>query len=212
MWRKLSLALVTGLATWVMLPFIISCSDDEPPSAPEETGVGRLCSPSAPESLLCRIEALYNDEQREVSERVLLYDDLFTRDFIFYFPPPEIYVPPLWGIKPEVEAHRGMFMAQDKGEIFDLTLSMAYDSAQDLDPPQPGREGWKEVFVNNVVLRLMFDPNDGLEVNGGQAEFLFPPPVGDRWYIAVWRDLPRPAPERDAVEPTTWGHIKAQYN
>ena len=90
-------------------------------------------------------------------------------------------------------------------------VSMNFGTTQDLDPPQPGRDGWKEIFVSNVHLRLMFNFEDGLEVNGGQAEFLFPPPVGGRWTIGEWIDLPRPEPGRVAVEPTTWAQVKATY-
>ena len=104
-----------------------------------------------------------------------------------------------------------MFTAQDKGEIYSLRVSMIFGTAQDLDPPQPGLEGWKDILVTHVSLRLMFSPEDGLEVSGGQAEFLFPPPVGGRWTIGEWIDLPRPAPGRVAVEPSTWGQFKALY-
>jgi hypothetical protein len=106
-------------------------------------------------------------------------------------------------------AHDGMFSAQDNGNIYSLALAITHGPAIDLDPPQQGREGWKEIFADHVHLRLMFNPEDGLEVNGGQAEFLFPPPVGGRWFIGEWKDLPRPG--LIAIEPNTWGQIKANY-
>src|SRR5687767_9507956 len=123
---------------------MVSCSDDVftpgPPAAPDEPTPPRFSDPSAPESLLYNIEVLYNDRQRNVSDRLARYDELFSRDFIFRFPPPDIFGPPAsWGIKTEVEAHRGIFAAQDEGGIYSLSLHMNYHPAQDLDPAQPGR-------------------------------------------------------------------------
>jgi hypothetical protein len=80
-----------------------------------------------------------------------------------------------------------------------------------LEPPETGREGWKEIFATNVYLRTMFNPEDGLEVNGAQGEFLFAPAEDGRYAIAEWWDLPRPSPNRPAVEPATWGAFKATF-
>jgi hypothetical protein len=170
----------------------------------------RLCAATAPESLLCAIEALYQDRGRPTSQRLALYDSLLTRDFLFRFQPADIAngLPPNWAIESEIAAHSGLFSARDQGQIYSLTVSITHGVAQDLDPPQPGREGWKEVFASDVHLRLMFNQEDGLEVIGGQAEFLFPPAVGNRWYIAEWSDLPRPGQGPVAVEVSTWGQIK----
>jgi hypothetical protein len=159
------------------------------------------------------MEALYNDTLRTADERLSLYDGLFARDFIFYLQQSdvELGLPPSWGVETEREALNAIFTGLDKGEIYSLLLAMTHDPAQDLDPPQPGRESWKEIFVSSVHLRIMFSSEDGLEVNGGQAEFLFPPPVAGRWYVGEWKDMPRPEPERVTVEPTTFGQIKALY-
>jgi len=175
----------------------------------------RLSAPSAPDSLLLNIRALYNDKGRRVAERVARYADLFLPvgsqpGFVFNFQPADIHngLPPSWGLNEEIEAHRGLFTAQDNGEIFLLELGMTYGSTYPIEN-DPEHVGWQAIFVSNVYLRLMFNPNDGLEVNGGQAEFLFPPAVEDRWYIGEWTDLPRPGPL--AVEPATWGAIKATF-
>ena len=66
----------------------------------------------------------------------------------------------------------------------------------------PEKVDWQQIFASNVYLRLMFNPNDGLEVNGGQADFEFAPELtkppaqpgglyGGYW-IGEWTDLPRP--------------------
>jgi len=116
--RRSALLVSCGL----FLLSMVSCSNDDftpgPPSAPDDPIPPRLSDPSAPESLLYNIEVLYNDQQRSVSDRLPLYDELFGRDFIFRFPPAGLGLPPAnWGIDTEVEAHRGMFTAQDEGEI-----------------------------------------------------------------------------------------------
>jgi hypothetical protein len=59
----------------------------------------------------------------------------------------------------------------------------------------------------------MLNLEDGLEVNGGQAEFKFPPAENGQFKIGDWTDLPRPGLLRGAsVENHTWGAIKAIYN
>ena len=205
-------AYAVGVASFLFAFALVSCEDDEPTTPQDSATPTRLCSPTAPESLLCSMEALYNDTLRTVTDRLSLYADLFSKDFIFHLQPGDIQngLPPSWGTDAEIEALRAIFTAQDNGEIYSLRLSLVYDSAQDVDPPQQDREGWKEIFVTNLYLRLMFNPEDGLEVNAHQAEVHFQPPTEGRWTIGEWWDLPRPEP-RLTVETATFGNIKANY-
>ncbi len=162
-----------------------------PPIPPPE-----IPPPTSPANLIKAIEVIYNDKVRSASERLVAYDSLFAPGFLFYLQPvdQEHGLPPSWGFATEHESHDGIFHAQDDGRIYSLTLSIVHDPARDLYPPEEGREGWKEVFATNVNLRLLYNPNDGLEVNGGQGRykmFQVSPPTG-RWYIGEWIDLPRP--------------------
>src|SRR4030095_7727563 len=133
--------------------------------------------------------------------------------FDFNFIPVDIQngLPPSWGLDAELAAHRAIFEAQSAGDVYSLELRITHNAAQDLTPPEPGRRGRKEVFAPTVYLRLMFNIEDGMEVTGGQANFLFPPAHDGKFKIAEWFDLPRPSPTARSVEGSTWGSIKAQY-
>jgi hypothetical protein len=169
---------------------------------------------TTPENLISAIEVIYNDKTHTKDDRLAGYASLFDSAFVFHFQGPDIGgIPRSWGLEDELAAHEAMFGAQAAGNIYSLELQVAHNPAQDLLPPDPDREGWQEVFATSVYLRLMFNLYDGLEVNGGQAEFKFPPAVNGQFKIGDWTDLPRPEPRGpSAVEPTTWGSIKAQYN
>jgi len=186
--------------------------DEEDPPPPAPLRVSR----SQPDSLLVTLQRIYNAKEYTMIERLSAYDSLFLRQsddpprlgFLFEFQPADIAqgLPPSWGIDPELEAHRGLFTAQDNGEIYLLELRMTYGAVDSLEVTEP-ETGWDTIFVSNVYLRLMFNPNDGLEVNGGQAEFTFAPdlysartrpaptghnPYFQSYWIAKWKDLPRP--------------------
>lgn len=172
-----------------------------------------------PDSLLINLQTIYNDKEHSARERRDVYQTLFLQGdsnadppvpgFIFRFQPADIAngLPESWGLDAEVAAHEGLFNAQENGDIYSLQLAITRGPATLLDPPQAGREKWMEIFASNVYLRLMFNPNDGLEVNGGQAEFQFAPDLtkpiyavsnpdsiatyGQYW-VGEWKDLPRP--------------------
>ncbi len=168
---------------------------------------------AAPESLLQTIAVIYNDTRHGSDDRLAAYRELFHSGFTFNFQDADIGVgqPPLpasWGLAEEMDAHTGLFGAQDRLDVESLTLGIAWERAVDLNPPQVGREGWKEVFAPEVHLRLMVTPDDGIEVNGGRGIFYAMPAEG-RWYLAEWHDLP--APIQPAVEAGTWGRIKGRY-
>ncbi len=176
--------------------------------------------PGSPESVLDAIAAIYNDTERSAAERAAAYTELFAPgahdlpEFNFELQPYDVQngLPPEWGLTTESAVHDALFAAQERGEIFSLQMRMTFGVPSDPDPPVPGQEDWKEIFVTNFNLRLMFNPNDGLEVNGSQAEVLLAPASGGRWYMVEWQDLPRPAPAGKAlVETSTWGSIKDVY-
>ncbi len=197
------------------------CGDD--PLEPDPPAPWPASSYATPDIVLDALEIIYNDRDHTAEERRDAYASLLWRGsdqvpgFIFRFQTPDIQngLPESWGMAAEVAAHEAMFTAQKAGEMYSLRLILTLDPTQDLTPPQVGREGWKQILATNVYLRLMFNPNDGLEVSGAQADFIFVPLEGGGWQIADWRDLPRPEPRRwadgETVEPTTWGSIKALY-
>jgi hypothetical protein len=199
------------------------CEDET--TQPEDDSIV-LPAPTTPEALIFSIEVLYNDKVHTADERLAGYASLFDSTFTFHFQPADINngLPPSWGLEEELAAHASIFAAYGAGDTYSIELRITHNPAQDETPPQVGHEGWKQIFATNVYLRVMFNIEDGLEVNGGQAEFLFPPAtegrsLAPRFRIAEWTDLPRPgirsngprdAP-RSAVESSTWGSIKASY-
>jgi hypothetical protein len=185
--------------------------DKDPPPPPDLV----ILPSTPPENLIKNLQTIYNDKEHSAIERLNYYEALFLHGsteppvpgYTFYFQEADVIngLPPSWGLSEELEAHRGLFTAQENAEIYQLTLAVTYGATDSLGG------GWEEIFASNVQLRLMFNPNDGLEVNGGQAEFTFapdatkppiptipatqPPPnirfYGGYW-IAEWTDLPRP--------------------
>ena len=182
--------------------------DDDPDPTPPIT-----ISRSRPDSLLIGLQRIYNDKEHSAIERVNAYDSLFLKPdpnadpprtgFLFNFQPADQQqgLPANWGLDAELEAHRGLFTAQENGEIYLLELRITYGATEPIDN-DPEKVDWQQIFASNVYLRLMFNPNDGLEVNGGQADFEFAPELskppaqpgglyGGYW-IGEWTDLPRP--------------------
>ncbi len=149
--------------------------------------------PSSPENLITALEIIYDDKVRGPSERLALYQDLLGPNFLFWFQEVdrETCGCENWGRDEEIQAHHNIFQKQESGEIYSLRVDISSSPATDLDPPRPEKPGWKRVFASNVFLELLNDPNNGFQVNGGQAEFLTQPGSG-RWFIGEWTDLPRP--------------------
>jgi len=207
------------LAEWTDLPRPFARQMIEPSSwgamktnfHPEPLQPFVLPGYAAPESLIATITAIYNDPWQPTSRRKDAYRNLFADEFQFHFQPQDIAngLPESWSWLSEYQSNEKIFRAQDRGDVLSLTLELDCDPAVDLAPPQPGREGWKEIFCRSVRLRLMFNPNDGLEVDGDQARFLLKPGDG-RWYLADWTDLPSPQGSR-LVGSTTWGNIKYDF-
>ncbi len=202
-----AVALLTGLA---------GCLGDSP-TAPAKAKPIALRAPSSPENLIFNLEVVYNDTVRKPDERLAAFQDLFAPDLAFIVAPADIAehgLPASWGLDTEVAIHRRIFDAQARREIHALSLVLAHPPAADLDPPQVGREGWKEVFVPGVVLRLLWNPADGLDATGGQCRFLAEPRDG-RWFIREWIELPHPHGRAGApvhsVDGSTWAWIKARF-
>lgn len=160
--------------------------------------------PTTPDNLIAALEVIYNDAARDAQERLLLYEDRIAESgFKFKFQPSDVgtdpsgtgaRIPPDWGRDEEIRAHERLFSAQQSGEVYSLTLDIERQSDREIDPPQEGKEGWRLIWATNVQLRLMFNPNDGLEVNGGQADFYLAPDDPEqpsRWWIGEWVDRPR---------------------
>jgi hypothetical protein len=175
-----------------------------------------LRDPTTPENVLANLESLYNDTRRPAAERLALYADLLAEDFLFVLDPDDVErgLPATWGRAIELDIHRRMFEARTRREIRALALALSHQPARDLEPPQVGREGWKEILVPAVNLRLLFTSFDGYDVAGTQARFLFAPAPGGRWRIAEWQDLPgrhARGTGTASVDGSTWGAVKALY-
>ncbi len=178
-------------------------------------------SPSSPENLIKTLQVIYNDQVRDAAERYLLYQDLFPPadhatlpGFIFHLQPVDLEPgeETSWGLDTELQAHENMFRAQANKEIFALELSIQHAAPIELEYPSQDQQDWREIFATNVSLQLKFNPQDGLWVDGAQAKFVLAP-ADDRWYIVDWTDLPRPfvSGGNSAVEPASWGSVKAHY-
>ena len=196
---------------------LVACGDDKP-TVPEPQPPP-LQSLTAPENLITNIKILYTDKIRTAVERRIEYEKLLAppagcdtcEAFLFDFQPIDEQTqgtPDTWGRDQEIQANANIFQAQTNGDIYELTLEIQVLPPADLN----GRPGWKEIFATNVHLRLLLTPQDGFEINGGQAQFRVYPAQG-RWWIGEWIDLPRLGPRGSsvAVETTTWGIIKARY-
>src|SRR5688572_14922471 len=199
----MSLRRLTGLMFGILALVITLSSgcifspeeDDEPDPTPPVA----LLPHDRPENLIKNLITIYDDKVRTAVDRREAYESLFPPDdaapelaFQFKFQPADIALglPPSWGKDEEIAAHEALFLAQEAGEVYSLDLNIIYDETEDLQ--ETGRDGWKLIFATNVHLRLMFNPEDGLEVNGGQAEYKFAPPDGTTWFLNEWVDLPRP--------------------
>jgi hypothetical protein len=205
---------------WLVLLLTVTfgCDDSTKPE-PEDNDPPTIPAPTTPENVVSALEVIYNDDVRSPQERLDAYASLLSANeasseeaFIFEFMPADIQngLPPSWGLNEELAVHRAIFDAQGAGDIYSLELRIVHGPVEDLTPPHPGREGWKQVFATNVYLRLMLNLEDAFEVNGGQALFMFPPAREGKFSIAEWRDLPRPSPAR-SVESSTWGSVKAAF-
>ena len=190
--------------TLVLLPFLLVVGagclfNPDKKEVVEEEVREQILPNDQPENLIKNLQAIYNDKVFSAGERNVLYADLFSADntslppFLFNFQPVDVEPgeEPSWGLDAELRAHENMFRALEDRNIHSLELTIEQRPPEPLEFPGPGQEDWVEILATNVFLRLMFNPQDGLLVDGGQAEFLLAPADG-RWYLVDWKDLPRP--------------------
>jgi hypothetical protein len=194
-WGFSALAILVASTFTLTAGCIFSPDEKEPEPDPPDP----IPTPTIPDNVIAALEVIYNDKTRGANERFQAYENLFppadddSLSFIFFFQPDDIEPGEegSWGLAGELEAHRNMFRAQEEGQIYSLELRIQRQPPEELEFPQPGQENWVQIFATNVNLRLMFNPNDGLLVDGGQAEFKLAP-KNNRWYMTEWKDLPRP--------------------
>lgn len=198
-----------------LLAFLLGCDGNfcpedcggPPPSPVPQT----IPPPNSPENVIEAIEIIYNDKVRSARERSEAYASLFEPAFIFHFQGADVAhgLPETWQLEQELAAHSRLFDAQERGNIYSVELVVRHGPAIGLIPSELGSAGWKEVFASYVYMRVMTNLEDGFEVNGGRAVFVFSPPSDGNWQIAAWMDLPGPTSEEEsAVESVTWGQIK----
>jgi len=188
----------------IVIMALVACGNDDKLTAPiqEESW---LPAATAPESLISALQVIYNDTQHSPNERLVAYAGLLALDFKVLIAEDRS-----WGRDQELKLHQCLFEAQGE-DLFLVGLRVEHLRAEDLDPPRPDRAGWKQVFATNVHLRILTTPQDGLELNGGQAVFLSAP-IGDRWFLKEWVDLPRPEPRIPlASEPQSWWALKQKF-
>jgi hypothetical protein len=198
----------------LLLTFVLAAGCNEESTRPQDDELV-LPTLTSPENVISAMQILYNDKTHGDSDRLAGYASLFDSAFVFHFQPADVNIglPASWNLDAELDAHAAIFGAQAARNIYSLELRVIHDPAEELTPAEIGREDWQEIFATNVYLRVMFNPQDGLEVNGGQAEFKFPPAKNGQFKIGDWADLPRPGLVRGAsVENNTWGGIKASFN
>jgi len=176
--------------TWILLASIMGCADN--PGAPEPPSPEPLPDPS-PVALLRTISTLFNDTGLPAIEKNRIYDSLFSPDAVFICP-DSMPVPPsmdcAYPFRPK-QAH-AIFDDTENGTLYAVNVRITYGPPIPLDPPEPGREGWQEVMITNIYMRLMFNLEDGLETHGAMARVRFAPRANDQWVIAEWVVLARP--------------------
>jgi len=179
----------------------LGCIFGTEPGPPDEIPPPEIPPPTSAENLVKAIQVIYTDKIRSATERKLAYENLLApppgcppdtcEAFLFDFQPvdEQAGTPASWGGSEEIQSAENIFQAHESGAIHELTLTIQYLPAEDLNDVD--RPGWKEVFATNVHLRLLTTPQDGFEVLGGQARFRAYPAQG-RWWLGEWIDLERP--------------------
>jgi len=94
-----------------------------------------------------------------------------------------------WGYEQEVEYHRNLFIEGSSDGSFpppdQINLSLQMPAKWEYDT-QAGHEGWV-IYPCPFVLQLLYTSSNSSLASNGVARFYLKP-VGNRWYIAIWRD------------------------
>jgi len=173
----------------ILLATVLGCTEN--PQAPEPPAPEPLPD-SSPAAVLRTISTLFNDRQRPAVERSRLYDQLFAPEAaVFICPsPPARPTDCPYPFRPDQA--REVFEGLENGTLHAMNVELTHGAAILLDPPEPGREDWQEIFVTNLYLRVLINLEDGYETNGGMAKVLFEPRTNDQWVIAEWTMMGRP--------------------
>lgn len=157
--------------------------------------------PTSPENLVSALEVVYNDKVRTAAERLESFSSLFAPSFAFHYweARGDSLVERTWGLEEEIEGTRCLFERQDTGAIYSLTLAIREKEVREPDGGYPA--GWKELRAGRVDLRLLYNPDDGLVLNGGSTRFICAP-SGGRWLITGWFDPAEP------TRASTWAMVK----
>ncbi len=181
---------------FVLATQLLACADETPTSVPDDESYP---APTTPQSLVAALQAIYNDHQSGASERLEAYAELFVPQAHQALPPylhqclaADSTIQDSWGLEEELSRARDLFYRQGAREIFSLELHIEHEPPFPVEP-QPPEYAAVRISATNVLLRLMFNPQDGLLVYGGSGDFLVVEERG-RWFIAEWREF-RPARE-----------------
>jgi hypothetical protein len=181
---------------------------------PVTTQISRYCAPTAPESLVANLQVSYR--RREVQE----YAKILAPEFIFKFQPLDAITigKEFWTRDEDSTGTGELFRAQKVSDIrIDLLLGPV-EPANQVGMPADAKKIrilQTDLQVDNFITFLVTDQQD-MFFRPGRAD------AGEdttHWFLIEWRDLPSlsqvqtggPAEPGapSAVEPTTWGMVKA---
>jgi hypothetical protein len=199
---------------------IVGCGDDDPRYRPTSPGDQTLKFKNLQnkDDVLHNLALAYN--QRDIEEFEKLLDD----DFIFIFSETDHNsgeTPQQWARIDEINANQQIFDPNlDSGKrvlSIELSLDCPADNWKTL-PPSPDHPG-ESWYTKTVDYFLVVNTADDWEHRaiGLQAQFTIRQDDSTgRWQVILWRDDVGSqtvlSPGRTAVEETTWGGIKAQYD
>jgi len=171
---------------------IVSCSNPFHPEMKDD----KPFSNRTPIELLENLELAYKQKNLE------LYKSLLAPDFRFELISSEVSQIGIdvngdgikdawWGYDQEVEFTSNLFLNGSSDGVFpppdqiDLRFQIPPNETWDQDP-QDGHEDWV-IIACSFDLQLIYHQLNSTITANGTARFYLKP-VGNRWYIAIWRD------------------------
>ena len=151
-------------------------------------------SNKTPEELLQSLETSYR------FKNLALFTECLAPDFRFELLASEVttigidwnndgFKDSWWGYEQEVEYHRNLFIEGSSDGSYpppdQINLSLQMPAQWEYDI-QTGHEGWV-IYPCPFVLQLLYTSSNSSIASNGVARFYLKP-VGNRWYIAIWRD------------------------